>query len=56
MGLKKHFNDAMVSYDFVILALYYKGLQDCIVGVYKCFYDAMSNVTLQFICLLYNKP
>ena len=30
--------------------LHYRDLQDCIVGVNKCFHDAMSTVTLQFIC------
>ena len=45
MGLKERFNDATVMTE--ILALHYRRLQDCIVGVNKCFYDAMSNVTLQ---------
>ena len=50
MGLKKTFDDATVM--TAILALHYRCLQDYIVGVNKCFYDAMP---LQFICLLYSK-
>ena len=28
--------------DFAILTLHYRCLQDCIVGVNKCFYDAIK--------------